>query len=118
MVKSYLLDLINNDIPNARNKAPVETTASPQVSTATVSNQTPTTETKSKPTEAINRRDTLEFKASYAEKQLKIAGETVNSLQKKLKDNNLYTGDINGKFDQATLDAVVKFQESVPNIKY
>ena len=38
-------------------------------------------------------------------------GELVSTLQKKLKDNSLYSGEINGVFDQTTRQAVSIFQQ-------
>lgn len=40
------------------------------------------------------------------------SGEDVGRLQERLREFGFYDGEINGKFDEATQSAVIKFQES------
>lgn len=40
------------------------------------------------------------------------SGEDVRRLQERLKEFGFYDGEINGEFDEATKDSVIKFQES------
>jgi peptidoglycan hydrolase-like protein with peptidoglycan-binding domain len=45
-------------------------------------------------------------------------GKTINDLQEKLKEKKFYSGEITGKFDEATLEAVFAFQKSVKHPVY
>lgn len=54
----------------------------------------------------------------YAIQELKKSGKTVSELQQKLTDKKIYSGKINGNFDQATLDAVITFQKTIPNARF
>jgi hypothetical protein len=63
-------------------------------------------------------RYTLAVYKGFAEQELKKHGKTIKDLQEALKTKWNYTGEVNGKFDQATLDAVIAFQKTIPNPKY
>ncbi|MBX9809200.1 hypothetical protein K2X92_02330 [Candidatus Gracilibacteria bacterium] len=54
----------------------------------------------------------------YAIQELQKSGKTIKDLQEKLKEKKFYTGEINGKFDQSTLDAIFAFQKSIPHPVY
>lgn len=56
--------------------------------------------------------------AGYAAQELKRYGKTINELQSALKAKQFYRGDVNGKFDQGTLDAVIAFQKTIKEAKY
>lgn len=56
--------------------------------------------------------------AGYAAQELKRYGKTIKELQSALKAKKFYTGEVNGQFDQATLDAVVAFQKTIKGAKY
>lgn len=60
----------------------------------------------------------LEKYASFATRELKKSWKNIKNLQETLKEKKCYSGEITGKFDNATLEAVRAFQTSVPNIKY
>lgn len=47
----------------------------------------------------------------YALEKLRKYNLSISDLQKALTEAKVYTGPINGQFDQATLDAVLAFQK-------
>jgi len=54
----------------------------------------------------------------FAEQELKKHKKTVKDLQEVLKEKKHYMGEVNGIFNQETLDAVLAFQATIPNAKY
>jgi hypothetical protein len=56
--------------------------------------------------------------AWYALRELTKNGKTINDLQEKLKEKKFYSGEITGKFDEATLEAVFAFQKTMKHPVY
>lgn len=86
-----------NKTQNPASTTPVTQTSQPTTNTTKKPSATKTTNTAAKPTTTL---------------QLGSKGEKVKTAQNFLKQQGLYTGNVNGVFDKQTRSAVIKFQKS------
>jgi Putative peptidoglycan binding domain len=71
-------------------------------------------------TDAVEHQKKIDLKKfwGYATQELLKTWRDIKNLQEALKQKGHYSGSITGAFDQATYDAVIAFQKTIPNAKY
>ncbi len=116
--KDYLLNLINKEIPATNTTVnTVDKNTIEKAPDATKQSDEQKDKKESKEVKNTPKFD-LQKSEKYAIQELKKSGKTIKDLQEALNKMNNSNLTVNGKFDQATLDAVLDFQSKIINSKY